>query len=169
MAHKNFKDECKKWESKDKQLKSEPKSVTDARNFFSQKIETLYSLKIYPLEKKFRDNSKSAMDELIEFLSVDIPCFRCGYAKEVFLQWLKSTELSSQEVKQIQQVALEMCETNNVRREFRRWCSLMITLADTDFVLKVESLVKSSSLFTRLKANWMLDLIEKHRIDLRKI
>ncbi len=168
LAHKNFKDEWKNWERVDKKLKSEPESVTNARNNFFQKLDLLYSLKIEPLEKKFRDNPNSAMDELIEFLSVDIPCFRCGYAKEVFLHWLKNTELSSNEVGELQQVALKMCETNNVRREFRRWCRLMIKLADADFVLQLKNLVTRDELFTRLKASWMLELIEKHRTDLRE-
>lgn len=174
-AHKNFKDEWSDWSNgklkKDKKSKGnvEPESVTKARNEFFRKLDVLYSLKIEPLEKKFRDDPHSATAELIEFLSVDIPAFRCGYAKEVFLQWLKNVELTTGEIKQFQQVALKMCETNNVRREFRRWCRLMIKLADEDFVLKLKSFVKSDELFTQLKAKWMLELIEKHRTDLRGI
>lgn len=174
-AHKNFKQEWSDWRNgklkKDKKAKgnAEPESVTKARNKFFQKLDILYNLKIEPLEKKFRDSPHSATAELAEFLSVDIPAFRCGYAKEVFLQWLKNVELTAGEIKQFQQVALKMCETDNIRREFRRWCRLMIKLADIDFVLKLQNLVKSDKLFTRLKANWMLELIERHRTDLRGI
>lgn len=153
LAHENFKNEWKDLRDgklkKDKKAKGslEPESVTKLRDDFFQKLNVLYGTKIEPLEKKFRDDPILAMEELIEFLSVDIPAFRCGYAKEVFLQWLKNTELSSKEIKQIQQIALKMCETDNVRREFRRWCRLMIKLADVNFVLKLKNISKSKNLF----------------------
>jgi len=173
-AHKKFKQEWADWQNgkrkKDKKAKGnvEPESVTKARNEFLQKNDSLYSLKIYPLEKNFWETPHSAFAELIEFLSVDIAAFRCGYAKEVFLQRLKNIELTAIEIKQIQQVALKMCETENVRREFRRWCRLMIRLADAEFILNLSGLSKNGNSLTRLKANWMLELLERHRTDLRK-
>lgn len=175
LAHKQFKDELKLWQSgktkKNKRAKgnAEPESVKDARNNFLLKIDNLYGLKIEPLEVKFRQNPKRAFDELIEFLSVDIAAFRCGYAKECFLRWLKNTELSSTEVVRLQQVAIKMCETDNVRREFRRWCRLMIKLADAEFVQQLESLLQNENKFTRLKSKWMIELIQKHRIDLKDL
>lgn len=81
-AHKNFKQEWADWRNgklkKDKKAKGnvELESVTKARNEFHQKNDALYSLKICPLEKKFRENPHSAVAELIEFLSVDIAAFR---------------------------------------------------------------------------------------------
>ncbi len=104
LAHKSFKQEWSDWRNgklkKHKKTKGnvEPESVTKARNDFNQKLDLLYSLKIGPLKKKFRDNPHSATAELAEFLSVDIPAFRCGYAKEVFLQWLKNVELTAGEI-----------------------------------------------------------------------
>ncbi|MGI8788064.1 MAG: hypothetical protein ACR2HG_09920 [Pyrinomonadaceae bacterium] len=175
LAHENFKNEWKNLRDgklkKDKKAKGslEPESVTKLRDDFLQKLNVLYGTKIEPLEKKFRDDPILAMEELIEFLSVDIPAFRCGYAKEVFLQWLKNTELSSKEIKQIQQIALKMCETDNVRREFRRWCRLMIKLADVNFVLKLKNISKSKNLFPRIKSKWMLEMIEQQRLDLRRL
>lgn len=174
LAHRNFKDEWNNWQSgKLKKTKKssgnvEPESVRNARNNFFQKLDALYSSKLEPLEKKFRANPKSAIDELVEFLSVDITAFRCGYAKEVFLQWLKHTELTSKEIKQFQQIAIKMCETNNVRREFRRWCRLMIKLADVDFVAELKSLSESENHLARIKSKWMIKLIQKHRTDLKK-
>lgn len=174
LAHKNFKDEWSNWRNgKLKKTKKssgnlEPESVMNARNKFLQKLGVLYELKIYSLEKKFRDNPKSAIDELIEFLSVDIMAHRCGYAKEVFLKWLKNIELTSNEVEQFQQVAIKVCETDNIRREFRRWCRLMIKLADEEFILKLKQLLKSENHYSRIKSKWMIDLIQKHRADLRE-
>ena len=175
LAHEYFKNEWADWrngrlkKSKKQGGNVEPESVTKARNQFHQKNENLFVLKIYPLEKKFRQNPHSALAELFEFLSVDIAAFRSGYAKEVFLQWLKRIELTESERKKIQQIALKMCETEIIRREFRRWCRLMIKLADADFVLKLTDLIKDGELFTRLKAMWMIELIKKHRADLREI
>lgn len=168
LAHRDFKDKWKKWEYVDKKLKVEPKAVTDARNKFFQKLDSLYVTKISPLELKFKENPNSVVDELIEFLSVDITAHRCGYAKGIFLQWLKNVELTADEIKQFQEAALKVCQTNNVRREFRRWCRLMIKLADEEFVSNLKILVKSDEFFTRLKSKWMLELIEDHRTDLRK-
>lgn len=175
LAHRNFKDEWNNWRSgklkKAKKTKGnvEPESVANARNNFFQKLNVLYDSKIYPLEKKFRDNPKSAIDELIEFLSIDITAHRCGYAKEVFLQWLKNIELTSKEIEQFQQVAIKVCETDNVRREFRRWCRLMIKLADEEFVLKLKHLLESEDRYSQMKSKWMIDLIQKHRADLREL
>jgi hypothetical protein len=175
LAHENFKDVWEKWRNgklkkinKAKRI-AEPEIVTDARNKFHQKVNVLYGSRIEPLEVKFRRSPKLAFDELIEFLSVDITAFRSGYAKEIFLQWLKNTELSSKEIIQLQEVGLKMCQTDNVRREFRRWCRLMIKLADLDFIKKLEGLLESENKFTRLKSKWMIQLIQKHRLDLIKI
>ena len=174
LAHEDFKKEWKDWRNgnlkKDKKGTGclEPVKVTAARDNFDHKLDALYGSKIEPLEKKFLDNPKSAMDELIEFLSTDITAFRCGYAKEIFLQWLKNTEISAKEIKQLQQVAIKMCETNNVRREFRRWCRLAIKLADKEFILELMQLLKSENVYTRIKSRWMIELIQKHRLDLRK-
>ena len=175
VANQNFKNEWKDWRNgkldkkKLRGLKAnvEPKSVADARNLFFQKNDLLYSSKIEPLERKFKENPIVAVDEVIEFLSVDITAFRCGYAKEVFLHWLKQIELSLKEIEQLQRLAIEVCETGSFRREFRRWCRLMIKLADGKFVINLQILLKSENHFTRIKSKWMIEAIQKHRLDLR--
>lgn len=172
LSHKAFNKEWNDWRSgklkRDKKIKGdlEPESVKNARDEFFRKIDLLYSLKLEPLEKKFRDDPHSAISEVGEFLSTDIPAHRCGYAKEIFLQWLKSAKLTTNEIAMLQQIAMKTCETDNVRREFRRWCRLMIKLADEEFILNLKSLMKSDKLFTRLKSRWMFDSIRKHRSDL---
>jgi hypothetical protein len=173
LAHKFFKNEWADWRNgrlkKSKALNGnvEPESVTKARNEFLQRNDELFVLKLYPLEKNLRENPHSAFAELVEFLSVDVAAFRCGYAKEVFLQRLKQIELTASETKEVQQIALKMCETENVRREFRRWTRLMIKLADEQFVFKLEKLVISDNYFAKLKAKWMIEMIQKHHSDLR--
>jgi len=169
LAHKNFKDEWKNWRNgKIKRNKGnlEPESVRKTRDNFFQKSDILYA-KLSPLEIKFRENPQLAIDELIKFLSVDITAFRCGYAKEFFLQKLKNVDLSDSQVKQLQRLALQYCQTDTVRREFRRWCRLMIKLADAEFVAELKNIRNSKDLFVRLKTNWMLDLIQKQRTHLK--
>jgi len=172
-AHTHFKNEWKNWQngrlkkSTKEQGNSEPESVTEARNDFFQKLDILYG-KLEPLEKRFRENPNSAFAEICEFLAVDITAFRGGYAKEFFLQKLKQLELSTGEKEKVKEIALKYCETKNVRREFRRWCRLMIKIADFRFVSELEKNLESDNNFARFKSRWMLELIEKHRTDLRK-
>src|SRR4051812_34063532 len=68
--------------------------VDDARNRFFAANDELWSTLLGPLQSKFHCDPNSAMDEVIHFLEVDVPAFRCGYLKEYFLQHLKSQELS---------------------------------------------------------------------------
>ena len=94
-THQKFKEVWNLWKSgklKDaKGIKphTEPTLVSDARNLFFEQNDLLYTQKLEPLEQKFNVNHKDSLDEVIEFLSVDITAFRCGYAKEVFLQRLQ--------------------------------------------------------------------------------
>lgn len=172
LAYKNFNDEFNNWRksrsNKDKKESSEPESVIKARNKVYQKLDVLYGSKIEPLERKFNDDPSSAIDELFEFLSIDIPAFRSGYAKEVFLQRLKKVCLSAGEREKLKSIALKYCETENVRREFRRWCRLMIKNADPQFIEELEKNLKSDNNFARFKSRWMLKLILNHRADLNK-
>ena len=146
----------------------EPESITRARDEFFLKHDALFGRKIEPLEKKFREDPNSAIDELMEFLAVDIPAFRCGYAKEVFLQELKKVELSAADAEKLKQIAIKYCETQNVRREFRRWCRLMVVFADERFVSRLEGNLESDNRCARFKSRWMLNLIKQQRVELRK-
>jgi hypothetical protein len=172
-AHRNFKSEWRRWQNGEikrkekKELKGlEPESVSLARDKFYESLENLYQTKIYPLESKFCTDPQIAVDEVIEFLSVDIPAFRCGYAKEIFLSDLKKVSLSPEQKQRILQVTLEVCEAFNFRREFRRWCRLMIKLADREFVEKLTQLSKSTNRYAAIKSKWMLETIFRHRKDL---
>ncbi len=174
-AHQKFKEVWSLWKSgklKDaKGIKphSEPKSLSDARNLFSEQNDLLYASKIYPLEQKFNNNYKAALNEVIEFLSVDIMAFRCGYAKEVFLQRLKVVEFSETETEKLRNLIIYICETKSFRREFRRWCRLAVKVADKDFVIKLQKLSICDNHFAKVKSDWMLRMIKQNRIDLRKI
>ena len=173
--HQKFSAEFNKWWNDNSRKKKtgdgrwlEPETLTKARNELIQKLGILYETKLEPLEKKLHDEPNSAIDEIIEFLAIDIPAFRCGYAKGVFLQKLKNVELRAADAEKIRQIAIQYCETKNVRREFRRWCRLMIELADARFVSRLESNLESDNNFARFKSRWMLEMINQQRVDLRK-
>jgi hypothetical protein len=172
-AHRNFQNEWRRWrngELKKEERKRlnpyEPESVTLARNAMLTALGKLFDSEIYPLELELRANSQFAADKIIEFLSIDILAFRCGYAKEFFLTKLKSVQLTGEQIKSLRQIALEMCEVYNFHREFRRWCHLMIKLADREFVEKLTQLSKSTNRYAAIKSKWMLETIFHHRKDL---
>jgi hypothetical protein len=175
-AHRNFQNEWRRWcaseltrKEKQELISHEVESVTIARNMMLAALDKLFDTKIYPLESELRTNPQSAADKIIEFLSVDIPAFRCGYAKEFLLARLKYIELNPAQKQRLRQIALNTCEAYNFRREFRRWCRLMIVLADRDFTERLINLTKSGNRYAQIKSKWMLDTIFRHRKDLTAI
>jgi hypothetical protein len=146
----------------------EPKSVTEARNLFWAANDLLYSSKIQPLEIKFKQNPKVAFNDLAEFLFVDVVAYRCGYAKEIFLHWLKHIDFSFDEIKKLQSLVISVCETKSFRREFRRWCRLAVKIADSDFVIELKKLKEGENHFAKVKSGWMLEMIQQNRLDLLK-
>lgn len=179
LAQQKFRDEWKKWRSgKIKRTKSkkekrklreiEPQTVTDARKVYLQRLEKMYETQIIPLEIVFRENPHSVFDEMLEFLATDILVFRTGYAKEEFINLLKKVELNEIQIKKVQAVALQICERESIRREFRYWCRLMNKIADKEFVLQLQNLLKNQNEKVRLKAKWALKMIYENNPELRK-
>jgi len=149
-ADQEFKKKLNDWRSgkvkpaEKKKLKKlegrEPESVIVARDKFWNALNHLFDTQLIPLEIAFRENPSSVADDVIEFLSIDITAHRCGYAKEWFLTKLKSVELTFAQKHKLQQIALDLCESYNFRREINYWSRLMIKLADEDFANKLNTL-----------------------------
>ena len=146
----------------------EPENVTLARNKFYEALNLLYDTKLNPLDTKSQTNPPSAVDEIIEFLSVDVLAHRCGYAKEFLLTKLKSVELSLEQKLNLQQISITFCEVNNFHREFRRWCRLAIKIADENFLRELKNLSESSNEYAVIKSKWMIETLIRHRKDLAK-
>lgn len=123
----------------------EPAEVKEARNAFFKANDELWNKLLYPLQSRFHTNSESTVDELLDFLEVDIPAFRCGYLKEHFLERLKSVDLTDYQKLRLQKIALGLCKNDTVRREFRRWVNLMRKNADRDFVIQLRDMLATSS------------------------
>lgn len=143
----------------------EPEAVTLARKEFLARVDVLYDV-LVPLEKAFLADPHASFGELCDFLATDILAFRAGYAKEIFLQRLKQVDLSADERSTLQKIALDYCRSDTVRREFRRWCRLMVKIADEPFVRSLAAFVGSQSGIQRAKARWMLRMIILNRADL---
>lgn len=176
QTHQNFHREWRDWNEgklghreKLKLKGREPENVTRARQIFLDAFNNLHNAKIHPLESKLQTAPTSAVDEVIEFLSTDIPAFRCGYAKEVFLTKLKAVELSSKQISKLQKAFLDLCEAQNFHREFRRWCRLIIRTADEDFFRELEKLSRSANRCAVIKSKWTIEMLVHHRKDLAYI
>lgn len=123
----------------------EPAEITEARENFIKASEKLWSKLLYPLQSKFNTNAGSAVEEVLDFLEIDIPAFRCGYLKEHFLERLKGISLTDTQKLRLRGIALELCKNDTVRREFRRWVNLMRQIADKDFVNQLQDLLTTNS------------------------
>ncbi|HLA94460.1 MAG TPA: hypothetical protein VK612_01980 [Pyrinomonadaceae bacterium] len=145
---------------------SEPADVTEAREKFIKANDHLWTKLLYPLQEKFSDNRELALDEVIDFLEIEIPAYRCGYLKEYFLDHIKTIDLTTHQGDRLRSIAFKLCETNTVRREFRRWVNLMIATADIDFVENTKELAAKQPVADQRATMLMLRSIAKHRKDL---
>ena len=59
--------------------KTEPKEITARRAAFQSAFRQLFDDYLEPLDQRFRLGEKQAIDEVIEFLRIDVPAFICVY------------------------------------------------------------------------------------------
>ena len=170
LAHQKFQQQWRDWRNgklPQEQLKGyEPESVSAARKELLDALNFLFNTRLTPLEIKFRENPESAVDEITEFLSIDIPAFRCGYAKEWFLKKLKSVPLKSSQQQKLRQMALDLLARPKYCRELGAWSRLMIVLADESFIEELKNLSESADEMIGQRAKRVLDKIFHHRADL---
>lgn len=165
-AHQNFK---KAWASRHRSKLKDGKipEVDLTRNKFRDALNLLLQTKLNPLRQAFLTDSVAAVDDVIDFLAVDIPAFRCGYEKEWYLRRLKSLPLTETQKARLKTIALDLARKPNYRRDFSDWAKLMIVLADEIFIAELQTLLESSDVFVRKKAERMLTVILGNRKDLK--
>lgn len=151
--------------SKSKEKK--PSEVDLTRNKFWDELNLLFQTKLDPLRQAFLTDSLAAVDDVIDFLAVDIPAFRCGYEKEWYLRRLKSLPLDEAQKARLKTIALDLARRSDYRREFYDWAKLMIVLADKTFVAELQPLLESSDEFVRKKVERMIKVILENRKDLK--
>jgi hypothetical protein len=166
VAHRNFK---KAWATQHRaKLKDKkPLEVDLTRNKFWDALNLLFQTKLAPLRQTFLTDSISAIDDVIDFLAVDIPAFRCGYEKEWYLRRLKSLPLNEAQKARLKTIALDLARKPDYRREFYDWAKLMIVLADENFIAELQPLLESSDEFVRKKVERMMKVILENRKDLK--
>lgn len=163
LAQQNFKESWKKQYVNLK--KAEPSQVTETRKVFLTALDKLFIV-LWKYEKDFLAGDSAAIDRILDFLEVDIPAHRCGYAKEKFYRRLKSFSLNANQTERIRRLAFKLCASGNYRREFRDLVRLMIKIADENFIEKIKELEAKSEGVVKFKAKLTLETILKNRMEL---
>lgn len=144
----------------------ERSEIVIARNQFFDALNHLFVAKFDPLRKAFLRNTNGSIDEVIDFLEIDIPAFRCGYEKEWYLGKLKSVSLNQNQRDRLKNIAIELASKPHYRRELRDWGRLMIVLADDPFVINLRTLSDSEDHFVQQNSRRMLKTVLENRRDL---
>jgi hypothetical protein len=118
------------WKSKDE------KAVAKARKLLEAYKEHFRALdvRLTPLINTLRPGNEHVVDEVLEFLAVDVSAFGCGYAKETRYRRLKHVELTPSQVGRIKDIALRRCASNEDRRDDRELRRLVAKIADSEFL-----------------------------------
>lgn len=146
----------------------ERSEIVVARARFHDSLNILFVSKLDPLRNSFLADPQSSVDEVIDFLEIDIPAFRCGYEKEWYLRKLKSIELSEYQCNRLRIIAFTLIGDMKFRREFRDWCRLMAVLANKVFLEQLQVFSTNENYHVKQKANWMIDSIINTRRDLHR-
>jgi hypothetical protein len=162
-AHVEFHREWRKYYDGSK--KPEPQSLKSARQNFFAESEKLFNA-LDRLDGGFKAGESTSIDGILDFIAVDIPAFRCGYAKEKYLRRLKSLHLNPSQIEFIREIGLSMCSSESYRREFRDLARLLIKLADSSFIENVRELQAASDGIVEFKCRLMLQTILNVRKDL---
>lgn len=162
-ANRNFRETLKKFGQGFR--KTEPKEITTARNIFWKAFEDLFN-ELGKYEKDFLAGDSDAIDSIINFLEIDIPAFRSGYAKEKYFRKLKSLSLNENQKERLRNTAFNLCSSDSCRREFRDLVRLMIKIADPDFIGSLKTLEKTSNDIVKFKVKIMSETILQNREDL---
>lgn len=144
----------------------ERSEIVAARDRFLLALNLLYSAQLTPLRASFLYDPLSAADNVIDFLEIDIPAFRCGYEKEWYLTKLKSVPLTPGQRDRLKSSALHLLRNPHYRRERRDWGRLMIILADETFIADLRTLSNSPEHFVQQNSRRMLNTVLANRRDL---
>jgi hypothetical protein len=167
-AHKEFKRE---WNNRsgNPSRGTEPAELTAARDKFWRAHTRLFGEKLDPLRAAFAADTVRNLDEVIDFLAIDVPAFRTGYEKEWYLGKLKSVPLTGDQKERLKDIALDLAGNPNYRRELRDWARLMILLADEGFVTRLRIMAASTEHSVQQNSGRMLRTILENRRDLANI
>ena len=111
--------------------------------------------------------SAAGIDTILDFLDVDVPAHRCGYAKAWYYHRLKRVRLSPGQIQRLRNHSLRACSCKGYRPEIRRLARLMVKHADAELIAGLTALANGESEFARRKASRILQIVLNGRTDLR--
>jgi len=119
-----------------------------------------------PLKERFLAGDGRAIDEVIEFLKIDVLSSGTGYRKQWYYRKLKHLDLTEEQINRVREIALARCASTEYRREDSELRRLMVRLADAKFTGQVEAIPARSESRIFAHKDRMLDVILAHRKDL---
>lgn len=138
-AHLDFKNAYRRAKAGgDKDSKGLGKAEAEREEFYKH-LRILSGL-LEDIRKRVQDGGSEAIDDLIEYLAVDIPAFRSGYAKERFYRQLKKVPLTQAQINQLREIAVARCASTEYRRDDSELRRVMIRLADLNFLNRVAAI-----------------------------
>ncbi|HXJ14796.1 MAG TPA: hypothetical protein VNH19_21185 [Candidatus Limnocylindrales bacterium] len=124
------------WRSKDEKAVARARELLEAFKLHARALD----VRLTPLANAIRAGNEFLVDEVLEFLAVDILAFGCGYAKEKCYRRLKHVELSPSQVGLIKDIALKRCASDEYRREDAELRRLVTKIADLEFLEKISAI-----------------------------
>ncbi len=166
-AHAAHKDAYSKARSK---LGTNQKAHEATRNELANlhaQLKFFYGTVLGPLADSFLAGKTHAIDEVLNFLEVDVPAFRTGYSKEWYYRKLKRLDLNPAQIERLRTIALHRCASPEYRREDSELRRLMIRLADMGFLQRVLDLPDRNDPHIARKKKLMIGVILLGRKDLK--
>jgi hypothetical protein len=119
-----------------------------------------------PLKQRFIAGDAKAIDEVLDFLAIDLLASGTGYQKQWYYRKLKHLDLTEEQISRVREIALARCASNEYRREDSELRRLMVRLADAKFMEQVQTIPARSGSKLFGHKDRMLDVILAHRKDL---
>lgn len=152
--------------SRDKNSKGRRKAEAELEKLYKP-LRILYGL-LEDIRKRLADGSSQAVDDLLEYLAVDIPAFRSGYAKEGFYRQLKKIPLTQAQIDRLRDITIARCASAEYRRDDSELRRLMIGLSDIDFLNRIGAIPSSPGSRIERHKRRMFEVVLGGRKDLRK-
>jgi len=138
----------------------------DALDRFRLAYKSLFEGKLNPMREAFLHDAAGAMDEVLDFLEVDILAIRCGYEKERYFHKLKRVALTASQQQRLLDLALLLCGKSHCRRELWPLFKLILPFATAEFYRQLKLLAESDEPYVRQKCRRLLERLQEKRPDL---
>jgi hypothetical protein len=119
-----------------------------------------------PLKQRFIAGDAKTIDEVLDFLVIDLFASGTGYQKQWYYRKLEQLDLPEEQVNRVREIALARYASNEYRREDSELRRLMVRLADAKFMEQVRAIPARSGSSVFVHKDRMLDVILAHRKDL---